>query len=98
MKWESKHISLGTVAPKTKHIIKFKAQEVLDIKDIIVSCGCITPKYDVETKELTVSYVTADIPVHLRNIGAYDTHKNVTVKYNNGEQDILSFSVAVRNK
>ena len=26
MKWESKHISLGTVAPKTKHIINLYSQ------------------------------------------------------------------------
>lgn len=98
MKWKSKHISLGAIDPRTKHIIKFQAEEVLDIKEIITSCGCINPKYDPETMQLTLSYVSADIPIHLRGTGTYDTHKSVTVKYNNGEQDILSFSVTVRNK
>ena len=96
MNWKSKHINLGIIAPETKHILTYQALEELDVKDIIVSCGCMNAKYDEETRKVTLTYVSAGIPVHLRGEGKYDTHKTLTVRYRSETQDVLSFSATVK--
>jgi hypothetical protein len=94
--WETTNIVLET--PVKEHTIvsfEFKATKDLPIKDIIPSCGCVMPLYDINNKVLRTSFNSGSIPIHLSNQGFYTARKNISIVYQDGTSDLLSFSCKV---
>lgn len=95
-RWIQKEINLGEVKSRTKVPVRFTANEVLNIKNIIASCGCTTPEYKKGgTKEVYVVFNSGDVPKHLEAVGYYTTTKTLTVFYEDGSDDILSFKAKI---
>lgn len=99
MNWETKSITgiKANVGKRTK--IVFKAvKELPKIALLQSSCGCSTPDYNKKTRELIVSFKPGKIPLHLRNQGYYTTSKTITITYDTGVKDVLTFTSTVNKK
>jgi hypothetical protein len=99
MEWEQTEISLGVVRPKIKKEVIFQAiGDFKEIKNMSSSCGCSEPSWDKPSKKLTVSYNPANIPLHLtqQNKTEYKTKKSITLYYDDGTNQTLTFTATVR--
>ena len=91
--WESKSIDIGVTKEKSKKEIEFTYNgELPKIKEIYSSCGCSSPK--LIGNKIVVTYSSGTIPVHLLE-DFYHTTKTVTVYYQDGTKEFLSFSTKV---
>lgn len=98
MNWERQSRYIGDVKVGVKTVIKFKAVNISKIRTLQSSCGCSTPRYDEETKEIIVSFTPNPIPRHLRGQGYYKATKTITVAYVDGTKDVLSFTAKINKK
>lgn len=96
MKWIKKHISLGEIkSGKKKELIFTPEGELKSIRNMVSSCGCSSPKKVGNT--IVVTYTPGSVPFHLRAKGEYITTKNITIYYNDGTSDILSFTATIKS-
>lgn len=95
MNWERNHLSLGEIKEKQKKRISFKALKDLDVHSVVAGCSCISPEYNPEKRELTLTYKAASISYHLAKIGKQTMYKTITVYYKDGTAEKLSFEITV---
>lgn len=96
MYWDKQSKNLGILKEEIKTIVTFEAKG--DLRKIISlrsSCGCTTPIYDPETGMLKVSYKPGLVPKHLEAQGYYNSTKTITVAYEDGIKDVLSFNAKI---
>jgi hypothetical protein len=103
--WQETSKNIGKVKQNSKADILFKyLGEKRVARDpvhrgwrITTSCGCSSAKWDPQKGELTVSYGSGEIPKHLTMKGqtSYTTIKYITVNWEDGTSDKLSFTVEV---
>jgi len=94
-RWKQNFIDLGEMHVKDSKIFYFDALVNLEIIKIDVGCSCTSPYYDKKKKRLKVKYTPNPVPVHLKQKGYYVSHKEITVVYNTGQTDILTFKATV---
>lgn len=95
MKWKSKHINLGSIKEGFIKTIIFEAEEDLEnITTMHSSCGCSTPTLDGKRK-IVIKFSPGYVPVHLYNIGYYTKTPTVTINYQDGQSDVLSFTAKI---
>lgn len=94
--WNFKNKDLGTLNLGKRVIIEYKLlNRNLNVYSISASCGCTKPKYNKTTNILSVSYKPKSIPHHLISQGWYKTTKRITVIYDTGEKEILTFKAKI---
>ena len=98
MSWKEQSKNIGNIKVGAKVTIKFKAVDIPKIKLLQSSCGCSTPHYNENTKELIVGFNPNPVPKHLKAQGHYKTTKTITVTYVDGTKDVLSFTATVNKK
>jgi hypothetical protein len=54
------------------------------------SCGCSTPTLEGDRK-IVIKFNPGYVPIHLYNIGYYTKTPTVTINYQDGQSDVLSF-------
>lgn len=92
MSWKNKVQNLGELKVGRKKKIIFKRTSTeLNIKSITSSCGCSKPFYDEINKQIIVTYTPKKIPHHLKSQGYYNSVKHITVFYEDGTKDVLTF-------
>ena len=77
--WDKLEINLGDILENSVHKLKFTHLEPLKIVEMIASCGCTTPVYDIKTGDVNVTYKAGKVPKHLRYKGSFITFKEVKV-------------------
>ncbi len=96
MNWITKQINLGDIKVGKKQTIIFSSTKQLDnIISLDSSCGCSTPSYNKEQQQLIVIYTPGSIPKHLKSVGVYTTTKTITITYEGGGSEVLSFKARV---
>lgn len=90
--WEKQNINLGKVRVGVRQKIIFQklAKEPV-IVDLKASCGCSKPNYVKSKNQVIVLYKPQEIPIHLKVQGTYSTTKTVTVTYEDGSKEVLTF-------
>ena len=97
MIWQKKHINLGVIKAHSKKELTFIPEgELNNISSMVSSCGCSSPKQMGNT--IVVTYTPGAVPFHLQAKGEYKTTKNITITYDDGTQDVLSFTAIIKNK
>lgn len=90
--FETQEKDLGRIRRHSVHTVVFKAlDDIPEIKNILVGCGCTKPKYNAETKELTVIYKAGEIPRHII-VGNQNITKYVTINYKDGSSEVLTIT------
>jgi hypothetical protein len=94
MEWERTHIDLGGLKEKTTVNINYNYLGSKVITEVKPSCPkCSTASYNDKTKQVEVVYSTGKLPRHLTGTFYHVTiEKRILVKYEDGTEDILSFS------
>lgn len=96
MNWITKHIDLGDIKVGKKQTIIFSSTKELDnIINLESSCGCSTPSYSKENKQMVVIFTPGGIPKHLKSVGVYTTTKSITITYSDGSSEVLSFKARI---
>jgi hypothetical protein len=97
MNWEKTLINLGTIKQGTTVPLVFKALKKLSITQLKPGCGSCTfvKAFNPDTLELGVTFKVGSIPIHLRKQGYYNTRKSITVTYEDGTSEILSFTARI---
>lgn len=94
--WENTDIVLeGAIKEHTIVFFEFRAVRDLKIVSLIPSCGCMSPIYDISKRVLTASFNVGSIPIHLVQQGFYIARKNIRIMYEDGSDELLSFSCKV---
>jgi len=96
--WTTKVVDAGTVKEGTvKDVTFYATNSIPKITHLQSSCGCTTPVYSESTKTLQVQYKAATVSKHLRQTTKkMIVSQSITVTYENGEKDILSFNITVK--
>lgn len=90
------HKDLGVSKEGAIFEFKFlKIDKSREVISIIPSCGCFNPIYVKDTETINVSYRVKGIPEHLKSQGYFFDTKKITVQFNTGPSEVLSFSVKV---
>lgn len=96
MNWVSNTLNLGTFKQGAKIEVTYQGKKDMPkIVSMTASCGCTTPKFDEDTKVLTLSFKAQPVPFHLRSKGFYETTKRVFINYEDGTNDSVKFKVKV---
>jgi hypothetical protein len=86
--WINPEQNLGIIKAGSPRRIVFKAFETLPvIKTISPYCGCTATSFNLETKELYITYSNATIPNQV--VGAQATTKRIDIIYEDDSVDIL---------
>jgi hypothetical protein len=73
---------------------KFEAlPNIPKIQTMTSSCGCSVPKFD--GVFLNLKFTPDYVPLHLKPQGEYETNKHVTIFYETGEKEIVTFSAKI---
>jgi hypothetical protein len=78
----------------TKDIIFYPKEELKDIDNMTLSCGCSIPR--IENGKIVVTYTPGSIPIHLQYLGQYKTNKTITINYKDGSSEMLSFTATIK--
>lgn len=90
------HKDLGTSKAGAMFDFQFlKIDKSREIVSLTPSCGCFNPVYTKDTDTIHVSYKAKGIPEHLKSQGYFYDTKKITVQFNTGPSEVLSFSVKV---
>lgn len=94
--FDNSHKDLGTFKEGQTIDFRFtKIDKTREIVSLTPSCGCFNPIYIKNDDTINVSYKTKGIPEHLKKQGYFFDTKKITVNFNTGLSEILSFSVKV---
>ena len=94
MNWKQRIINLGEIKAGKKITVTFVAdQDLIDVDNMISSCGCSSPRID--KNKIVVQYTPGAVPRHLQNVGFYTSENKVTITYKDRSQDILRFKAKV---
>ena len=95
--WATNKIELGLVRLNAKVQIVFQRldEDTRQIEDLVPSCGCITPEYNTEKKQLLVMFRPNPFPKQFRKQRTYETFKKVDVVYEDGSLETLSFTATI---
>lgn len=87
--WKEQELSFGTIKENSSSLtLKFHALSTIpEIDELHADCGCTKPKYDADTKILSVVFKAGYIPKHLTTRQV--VRKMITVRYKNGEKEYL---------
>lgn len=87
--WKSKVIDLGVIQAGMAKTVVFKATNTIPlIKEINAYCGCTSPSYDKNKKELKVVYNNSKIPNQVQ--GPQSITKRIDVVYEDDSVDVLT--------
>jgi hypothetical protein len=89
MNWKQDSLNLNRVKSKSKHIVYFESNEILEVESIEVSCGCTDAKYHPELKKLKVTITIPEIPIHLKSLRQMEIVKFITVHLKDGKYNTL---------
>lgn len=94
MAWESTHIDLGPIKERSSVNLYYVYTGSNKITEILPSCpGCTTATYNKLRGTVEVTYNPGKLPRHL--VGTFyhvTVQKTIKIKYEDGTEDILSFS------
>lgn len=96
--WRVRDLHIGEVTEKEKVKIEFESTKELDIEEIHASCGCTNATYHKEEKKLKVNFTPNKIPHHIRPQGYQNTSKLITIRYEDGGVEVLSFGATIKPK
>lgn len=99
--FQSREQDLGTLAEESEVRVAFPLKDSIGIPKIArleSSCSCTDPVMDVEHRQLVAIYDTGRVPPHLRQRGYKESTKYIRVVYEDGSEEILSFSARVKAK
>lgn len=92
---------LGTLIEESEVQVTFPLKDSIGIPKIArleSSCSCTDPVMDAEHRQLVATYDTGRVPPHLRQRGYKESTKYIRVVYEDGSEEILSFSARVKVK
>ena len=93
--WKQYNIDLGTVKQGTKHIMEFVSNSTLVVNKFSPGCSHCTSIKGYENNILKVGYNAEYLPVHLKKQGFQNIRKVITVVYEDGSKEILSFTAKI---
>lgn len=86
--WINPTVNLGIIkAGSAKRIVFQGADTIPAIKVIAPYCGCTTTDYNIETKELIITYSNGVIPPQVE--GPQATTKRIDITYEDDTADVL---------
>lgn len=86
--WINPEINLGIIKAGAPRKIVFKASDTIPpIKIIAPYCGCTATSYNLDTRELYITYSNVAIPPQVQ--GAQSTTKRIDITYEDDSVDIL---------
>ena len=96
--WEKTSQSLGKIKVGQKQFVIFNAvAELPTILKMNASCGCTKPEFDKTHNRIVATFSPGAVPKHLASQGFYATTKSITIYYDNGTTDVLSFTATITN-
>lgn len=99
--FQSREQDLGILMENTEVEVAFPLKEGVGVPRIgrlESSCSCTEPIMDVDGRRLVAIYDTGRVPPHLRQQGYKESTKYIRVVYEDGTEEILSFSARVKAK
>lgn len=97
--WKQEKINLGKIPVKKPVEIEFEYQGDGVFKGATSTCGCTTPKWDIDKSVLLVTYTPKDIPQHLKMAGNTEYSSDKYVHVNMFENDsIKKYSLSINAK
>lgn len=89
--WKQYTVNIGYVKEKTSRLVKFESTRPLDIQHISPGCSECTKFIDYKDNILTFRYDASSFPVHLLPEKESPIRKYVTVYYEDGSREELTF-------
>ena len=88
MNWDKLEHNFGTTKLGNKYSVIFNyfGEEEISLKDIITTCGCTVPSFDLKTRKL-------ELELSMNNLG--DVNKTIIINYPSGKQDLLTLKANV---
>lgn len=99
--FQSKVQDLGVLMEESEVRVVFPLKDSIGNPGIVrleSSCGCTDPVMDMEHRQLVATYDTGRVPHHLRQRGYKESTKYIRVVYEDGSDEMLSFSAKVKAK
>lgn len=89
--WKQYTVNIGYVKEKTSRLVKFESKIPLQIQHISPGCSECTKFIDYKDNILTFRYDASSFPVHLLPEKESPIRKYVTVYYEDGSREELTF-------
>lgn len=97
-RYKSSSIDMGSLTSGRVYKFEFVRDEPADdVVRVKASCGCMGVSVDRSTGKISGRIKPTSVPYHLRGRGYYTSTKYVTVMYADGEQEVLSVKMVVRD-
>ena len=97
MNWQKNQIDLGTIKERSMNKFYFTSTKELKVKEAKPSCGTCTMVGTYDNNLLPINYRPNPVPKHLilKNQRFYVSKNFVTVTYEDGSKEILTFTAKV---